>query len=133
MKINSSHLVGAAIALAAVFFSKLDAQDAPSKAEPQKWEYAHINFVLTKDKTKLKVSVFTPEFPDGNNYRTIPPTIACGLPEYTGGVGAGFIRDVLDLMGAEGWEVYYMPNTKGAYGHPDPRAYETIYFKRSAQ
>jgi len=39
----------------------------------------------------------------------------------------------LDLMGAEGWEVYYMPNTKGAYGHPDPRAYETIYFKRSAQ
>ena len=40
---------------------------------------------------------------------------------------------VLDLMGAEGWEVYYMPNTKGAYGHPDPRAYETIYFKRSAQ
>ena len=40
MKINSSHLVGAAIALAAVFLSKLDAQDAPNKAEPQKWEYA---------------------------------------------------------------------------------------------
>ena len=39
MKVNSSHLVGAAIALAAVFFSKLDAQDAPNKAEPQKWEY----------------------------------------------------------------------------------------------
>ena len=39
MKINSSHLVGAAIALAAVFFSKLDAQYAQMKQ--QRWEYAH--------------------------------------------------------------------------------------------
>ena len=43
MKINTSHLVGAAIVLAAVFFSKLDAQDAPAKAEPQKWEYFVVN------------------------------------------------------------------------------------------
>ena len=41
MKINTSHLVGAAIVLAAVFFSKLDAQDAPEKAEYQKWEYKY--------------------------------------------------------------------------------------------
>ncbi len=44
MKINTSHLVGAAIALAAVFFSKLDAQDAPAKWEHQKWEYDLITF-----------------------------------------------------------------------------------------
>ena len=40
MKINTNHLVGAVIALAAVFFSKLDAQDTPAKIERQKWEYA---------------------------------------------------------------------------------------------
>ena len=41
MKINTSHLVGAAIALAAVFFSKLDVQStpAPVPAERQQWEY----------------------------------------------------------------------------------------------
>ena len=44
MKINTSHLVGAAIALAAVFFSKLDVQStpAPVPAERQKWEYKSI-------------------------------------------------------------------------------------------
>ena len=43
MKINTSHLVGAAIALAAVFFSKLDVQSTPSPvpAERQQWEYKH--------------------------------------------------------------------------------------------
>ena len=39
MKINSSHLVGAAIALAAVFFSKLDAQDARPATQPMQWSY----------------------------------------------------------------------------------------------
>jgi len=39
MKINSSHLVGAAIALAAVFFSKLDAQDARPATQPTQWRY----------------------------------------------------------------------------------------------
>jgi len=52
MKINTSHLVGAAIALAAVFFSKLDAQDAPAKAEHQKREFKYkacpaVNFAET--------------------------------------------------------------------------------------
>jgi len=39
MKINTSHLVGAAIALAAVFFSKLDAQDARPDHRIPEWEY----------------------------------------------------------------------------------------------
>lgn len=39
MKINTSHLVGAAIALAAVFFSKLDAQDALPETQPKQWRY----------------------------------------------------------------------------------------------
>jgi len=45
MKINSSHLIGAAIALAAVFFSKLDVQStpAPVPAERQQWEYLHMS------------------------------------------------------------------------------------------
>ena len=43
MKINTSHLVGAVIVLAAVFFSRLDVQStpAPVKVELQKWEYKH--------------------------------------------------------------------------------------------
>lgn len=133
MKINTSHLVGAAIALAAVFFSNLDAQVTPARAKHQKWEYAHISFFLTEDKTRLKIYPFTPEFPNGSDFRTDPPTTPYGLPEYTVGLGAMFIRDVLDLMGAEGWEVYYMPNTKGAFGYPAAKLYETIYFKRPAK
>jgi hypothetical protein len=49
MKINSSHLVGAAIALAAVFLSKLDAQNSQTardavprwsaEMEVPRWEY----------------------------------------------------------------------------------------------
>lgn len=42
MKINSSHLIGAAIVLAAVFFSKLDAQDNPlldKLLDRKMWQY----------------------------------------------------------------------------------------------
>ncbi len=47
MKINTSHLVGAAIALAAVFFSKLDAQDADKNTLGWiEWEY-HMHFTST--------------------------------------------------------------------------------------
>ena len=47
MKINSSHLVGAVIALAAVFFSKLDAQDSDKNALGWiEWEYTTY-FTLT--------------------------------------------------------------------------------------
>lgn len=44
MKINTSHLVGAVIVLAAVFFSRLDVQStpAPVPAERQNWEYKSI-------------------------------------------------------------------------------------------
>lgn len=44
MKINTSHLVGAAIALAAVFFSKLDAQVTTAKSTQPKWSYDEVTF-----------------------------------------------------------------------------------------
>ena len=51
MKINTSHLVGAAIALAAVFFSKLDVQStpAPVPAERQQWEYKILSTKIVSD------------------------------------------------------------------------------------
>ena len=45
MKINTSHLVGAVIALAVIFLTSVDAQNQnpPEKIEPQKWEYFHMS------------------------------------------------------------------------------------------
>jgi hypothetical protein len=42
MKINTSYLLGAVIALVVVFLTSVDAQNTPSKTEHQKWEYLHV-------------------------------------------------------------------------------------------
>lgn len=51
------HLVGALIALAAVFFSKLDAQGALDKPEPQKWEYLWVNVMYSQRGTQGNVMI----------------------------------------------------------------------------
>ena len=56
MKINTSHLVGAAIALATVFFSKLDAQDADKNTLGWiEWEY----YTHSTDTPVLKDDVYS--------------------------------------------------------------------------
>ena len=59
MKINTSHLIGAAIALVAVFFSKLDVQSTPAPVESQwqQWEYrvAELNEELEDEENGMNL------------------------------------------------------------------------------
>ena len=135
MKINTSHLVGAAIALAAVFFSKLDAQDAPAKAEPQKWEYA---FIRTSDSGIRMQRTFNELLDvEGKKVSFSTATAEEGYPYGLELFFNGDDRQMMALteiqkMGDNGWELINTIETS------DWRSYDgsklTIhYFKRPVQ
>ena len=126
MKINTSHLVGAAIVLTAVFFSKLDAQDAPAKAEPQKWEYAEIMRSMSKrERVTIRQRLNTPDgrFPKS----IINPTLPYGLEWKLEGFRDD-LPEALNLMGADGWELCYEHESE-----TDWMTYLRVVFKRPKQ
>lgn len=124
MKINSSHLIGAAIALAAVFFSKLDAQDAPNKAEPQKWEYAELYRFMNKNPSKDLPKPQALQLPEGNFPKDNETTLPYGLSSEWRS-WKGDLNEVKNKLGEYGWELCYEVEWENING-----TYFRIYFKR---
>ena len=111
MKINTSHLVGAVIVLAAVFFSKLDAQDTPAqKASRDKWVYMVLQVQNSHIEKHPEGSVRVKSTYGGESWVKQIEFINSlsewyDLLSLCGATGNGATKgDVLRFMGNLGWE-----------------------------
>jgi hypothetical protein len=122
MKINTSHLIGAVIALAAVFFSKLDAQDAQNKAEPQKWEYAI--FGVMEPRSDSSTAILLPnKGPTELQSYDFPEDLTSNSWD---------MADLLNIMGNKGWQLCGTEREQQEHG--DISTYIVrFYFKRPKQ
>ena len=130
MKINTSHLVGAAIVLAAVFFSKLDVQStpAPVPAERQQWEYAFIRTQIINGKMFLEVLTHDGEIRTyaGGNGPTTPYPYGLQMFHEGPGLHTKSLREI-QAMGNAGWELIETLNNGGQYSQM------YYHFKRPVQ
>ncbi|MDA7511147.1 hypothetical protein N8612_05655 [Verrucomicrobia bacterium] len=128
IKINTSHLVGAVIALAVVFLTSLDTQDQnpQAKIERQKWEYAELFRFMPED-TELGRNtqmLILPEgqFPEGDE-TTLPYGLSTEWESWKGD-----LNRVKNTLGEDGWEACYQDELETILG-----TYFRIYFKRPKQ
>lgn len=141
MKINTSHLVGAVIALTAVFFSKLDAQ-IPFKADAEwqgeRWEYATVKISDFGDLSRPRsVYFYGPSRPEGvkGTGEEKAKDMPHGLPSDISRAEYDSAK-IMNLMGNQGWEIYDR-TTEDLLNLPETGPYnwkiEIFHFKRPKQ
>jgi hypothetical protein len=129
MKINTSHLLGAVIALVVVFLTSVDAenQNPPAKIERQKWEYAELFRFMPEDAEigRKTQSLILPEgqFPEGDE-TTMPYGLSTEWESWKGD-----LNEVKNKLGEDGWELCY----EVEYEADLLGTYFRIYFKRPKQ